>query len=214
MRKLLYKEFRLALHPTCLIFLTLSAMLLIPNYPYYVTFFYTCLGIFFVCLTGRENQDMLYMLLLPVRKRDVVRARIAMAAALELLQAAAAVPFMILRSLIPTGNQVGMDANLAFLGLAFPMLGLFNFAFFTRYYRDPSQIGKPFAIGSAVLFAYIAVMETLTHIIPFFRNVLDTRDPLHLPQKLAVLALGLALWGLLTLAACHRAERSFERIDL
>ena len=34
MKHLLNKEFRLAMHPTNLIFLTLSAMLLIPDYPY------------------------------------------------------------------------------------------------------------------------------------------------------------------------------------
>ena len=44
MKHLLYKEWRLAMHPTALLFLPLSAMLLIPNYPYYVIFFYTSLG--------------------------------------------------------------------------------------------------------------------------------------------------------------------------
>ena len=48
MKNLLLKEYRLAMHPTVLIFLALSAMLLIPSYPYYVVFFYTALGVFFV----------------------------------------------------------------------------------------------------------------------------------------------------------------------
>ena len=47
MLRLLQKEIRLAMHPTVPIFLLLSAMLLIPNYPYYVAFFYTGLGVFF-----------------------------------------------------------------------------------------------------------------------------------------------------------------------
>ena len=38
MKKLLYKEIRLGMHPTNPLFLGLSAMLLIPNYPYYVIF--------------------------------------------------------------------------------------------------------------------------------------------------------------------------------
>ena len=62
MKQLLYKEWRLAMHPTALLFLGLSLMLLIPNYPYYVTFFYTTLGIFFICVNGRENRDITYML--------------------------------------------------------------------------------------------------------------------------------------------------------
>ena len=58
MKSLLNKELRLAMHPAAWIFLALSALVLVPNYPYYITFFYTCLGIYFICLSGRENQDL------------------------------------------------------------------------------------------------------------------------------------------------------------
>ena len=61
MLNLLRKELRLAVHPTSWIFLGLSLMLLIPSYPYYVAFFYTGLGIFFTCLSARENQDISYI---------------------------------------------------------------------------------------------------------------------------------------------------------
>ena len=39
MNLLFKKEMRLAMHPASLGFLALSALLLVPNYPYYVTFF-------------------------------------------------------------------------------------------------------------------------------------------------------------------------------
>ncbi len=57
MKNLLYKEFRLASHPAAFLFLGLAAMMMIPNYPLTVTFFYPCLGAFFICLNGRENRD-------------------------------------------------------------------------------------------------------------------------------------------------------------
>ena len=74
MGKLMKKELKLAMHPTAPMFLALSAMLLIPNYPYYVIFFYTSLAVFFICLTGRENHDIFFTMLLPVSKKDVVKA--------------------------------------------------------------------------------------------------------------------------------------------
>ena len=43
MKNLLYKEVRLALHPTNFIFLTFFLMVFIPGYPYYVAPFWTCL---------------------------------------------------------------------------------------------------------------------------------------------------------------------------
>ena len=215
MKQLLYKEWRLAMHPTALLFLGLSLMLLIPNYPYYVTFFYTTLGIFFICVNGRENRDITYMMLLPIRKRDLVTARFLLILLLEGAQVLLAIPVAMLRNnLISAGNAVGMDANVAFFGLALVMLGLFNNVFLTGYYRDVNQVGKPFVISSTVIFLYMAVVETLTHVIPFFRDRLDTKDPLFLPEKLLVLAVGLLLFALLNLLAWRRSVRSFETQDL
>lgn len=215
MKQLLNKELKLAMHPVSLMFLALSAMLLIPNYPYYVTFFYTTLGIFFICLTGRENHDIFYTMCLPVRKRDVVRSRIAIAVGLELTQVALAIPFACIRNTfsIP-GNQGGMDANVAFFGMALLMLGLFNLVFFTSYYKKPASVGAAFAQSSILVFVFIVVAEACTFAVPFVRDRLDTPDPAYLGAKLCVLILGIGAFVLLTLTACRRAERSFEDLDL
>lgn len=215
MKNMLLKEFRLALHPTNLIFLSLSAMLIIPNYPYYVTFFYTTLGLFFLCLTGRENHDIEYSMVLPVRKRTLVQARITFAVLLELAQLALAIPFAVLRQrMLPSGNEVGMDANIAFFGLSLLMFGMFNLLFFTAYYRDPAKVGKAFITSSTFLFVYIAVAETLAHALPFFRDQLDTPDPQYLAAKLTVLGIGLFSFLLFSVLAVRIASRRFEALDL
>ena len=67
---LLKKEWKLVMMPVPLLFLLLSALVLVPNYPYYVTFFYTTLGIFLMMQFARENRDLYYMALLPVTKRE------------------------------------------------------------------------------------------------------------------------------------------------
>lgn len=215
MKQLLYKEWRLALHPATAAFWALSAMVLIPGYPYGVIFFYAALGLFFVCLTGRENRDLHYTLNLPVRKGDLVRARMLFAVQAELIQMALVIPFMALRSSlhIPP-NPVGMDANIALLGLGFVLLGVFNLFFFTRYYRAPDKVGKAFVISSATQFAAMLVLETLTHIAPFFRDRLDTPDPAYLEEKLAALAVGVALYAAMTWLAYRRAVKAFEALDL
>lgn len=215
MRKLLVKELRLALHPTAPIFLLLSAMLMIPNYPYLVVFFYTGLAVFFTCLTGRENHDIDYTLLLPVAKKDVVRARILLVTLLESAQLLIAIPFAILRqALIPEPNAAGMDANMTLFALALIQMGLFNSVFFRSYYRDVQKVGTSFLKSSVVTFVYIVVTETLTHAVPFVRNVLDTPDPAHFLPKLIALLTGAALFAALTWITCRAAERSFERLDL
>lgn len=215
MMKLLAKELRLAMHPTCVIFLGLSALLLIPNYPYLVTFFYTGLGVFFTCLSGRENNDIAYTVALPVAKADAVKARFLLVVAVELAQAAIAVPFALLRARLPLpGNAVGMDANLAFFGCAFLAMGIFNAAFFGAYYRDVRKVGKAFVTASAWVFAYITLVEASCHALPLFRDRLDTPDPRELGLKLAALAFGLLAYAGLTAAAYLKARRDFERQDL
>lgn len=215
MRALLGKEFRLAMHPTALIFLVLSSMLIIPNYPYYVVFFYTGLAVFFTCLSGRENNDVVYTMMLPVAKRDVVKARIAFAVLIEAAQLVCSVPFAILRQMMPLpGNQVGMDANIAFFGLSLVLLGIFNLVFFSLYYKNVAKIGAAFAWASAAVSVYITAAETCDHVLPFMRDRLDTPDPRFVTEKLIMLAAGVVIFCLLTAAAYVKSARSFEKLDL
>jgi len=215
MKQLLYKEWTLARHPTTLLFPLLAAMLLIPNYPYYVAFFYITLAVFFICLTGRENRDIFYTALLPVSRSDIVRARVTFVVILEVFQLLLAIPLGLLRQSFPLpGNAVGMNANLSLIALALPMLGLFNLVFFSRYYANPAKVGTAFAWGSTVVAVYMLIAETLTHILPFFRDVLDTPDTQHLGVKFFVLALGAVIYAVLNLWTLRRCGQRFEQLDL
>ena len=215
MRNLYYKELKLALHPTTYLFVVFGAMLLIPNYSYYVAFFYVSLGMFFICQSGRENKDIPFTVMLPVRKRDIVTARMLLAVTVELLQLLLAVPFALLRQRMPVGpNAAGLDANIALFGSALVLFGLFNLVFFTRYYKAPDKVGRAFVWGSIAVAVYVVLAEACVHAVPWVKNVLDTPDPQHLGAKLAVLAAGAAVWAVLTLLTWKRAQKSFEALDL
>ncbi|MEG2135429.1 MAG: ABC-2 transporter permease [Clostridia bacterium] len=217
MKNLFYKECRLAAHPTSILFLLLSAMLLIPNYPYLVVFFYTSLAIFFVCLAGRENHDIFYTLSLPVAKRDIVRARFAFSVVLQLAQILIAVPFAVIRSRYSApmrANSAGLDANVALFGFAFILLGLFNLTFFTAYYKKPDKVGFAFVCATSATMLFMLAVEASVQIVPFMRDRIDTIDPSFLPQKLLLLLVGLLLYALCTGLALRKAEKSFEALDL
>lgn len=215
MKALLYKEFRLVTHPTTVLFLLLSAMLLIPNYPLYVTFFYCTLGIFFACLGGRENGDILYTVLQPIQKCDAVRARILFAVVFESAQLILAAVFSLLRiRLLGAQNAAGMDANLALFGFSLLLLGVFNVTFFPLYYKNPAKVGKSFAVAAVVLFLGILILESLCFILPIFKEKLDTPDPQFLPEKCLVLLFGAICYVGLTFAADKIAERRFAQLDV
>lgn len=215
MRNLLRHELRLVVHPTNWIFLALSAMLLIPNYPYYVVFFYGCLGFLFTFTEARENQDFLFLSLLPFGKRDLVKSRFLLVILFQLAQLLLSVPFAALRqSFAIPGNAAGMDAGIALFGLALPMLGIFNWVFLGSFFRKPERVGTAFLKGCLALAVYMALAETAAFVIPFFRDTLDTPDPAHLGAKFAVLAAGAAIYVLLNALAYRDCGKAFEKVDL
>ena len=214
--RLLYKEMRLCLHPVAALALGLGALILIPNYPYTVSFFYMTLGIFFICLDGRENHDAAFTLTLPVSRAELVRGRLLFAALLELAQLLACAGFALLRRALLGGaaNQAGMEANVALFGEGFLLFGLFNAVFFPGLYRNIEKVGVAFLKASVAVFAYIVLAVAATYAVPFVRDVLDTPDPAHLGAKLGFLALGAAVWAGLTTLALRVSRRRFEALDL
>lgn len=209
------KECRFVLMPVPLLFLLLSALVLIPNYPYYVTFFYTTLGIFLMMQSARENRDLYYMALLPVTKREMVKARFLLVVALEALQLLACVPFMLLRaSYGSVKNAVGIEANVAFLGLSLVLLGLFNRVFFPMHYKNGYDLGKPFVCSSLALAFGMLVLETLQHILPYLRDTCDSYAPAEQLRQIPVFLGGSLVFLLLTRRSFSLSVRRFEQTDL
>jgi hypothetical protein len=217
MKALLYKEFKLAAHPTTYLFFALGAMLMIPAYIYYVAFIYTCLGIFFIFLAGRENKDILYTVSLPVRKRDVVKARCFMVAIVELGQTLVGVPFAIIGIRInpnPAGNIAGIEANMAFFGLVLIMYALFNIFYMPEFYKSGTKVGKSLLISSIVVGIYIAAAEVAVQKIPYLKANLDTTNPAMAPIQAVVLVCGIILFALSLWATYKLSAANFEKVDL
>lgn len=216
MKNLLYKEFKLALHPTVYIFPLFALMLLIPSYPYYVAFFYTCLSIFFIFMAARETNDTVFTVLLPIRKRDAVKARMYLTVIIELFQIVFSIPFAFVGVAInPEGaNAAGIESNVAFYGLVFVMYALFNYVFFTYYYKTAYNAGKGFILSGAVMLVYVAAAEIVVAAVPSLHAFLDTTEPSAQIKQLPVLAAGILVYALLSAAGCKKASASFEKVDL
>ncbi len=215
MNNLLVKEFKLSVHVTSYLFLLLTPMLLIPNYPYYVVFFYQTLGIFFMFMNGNITNDIFFSALLPVRKRDVVKARLVTVVIFELLQIAAAIPFAVLRNtLIPMENAAGMEANAALFGLVFGLFGIFNLAFLPQFYKTAYKTGTPYLIACTAMLIFVIAAEAAINLIPTLKSTLDTINPTFLAPQLVVLAGGVVLFTGLSILAYTQSAKRFEQLDL
>lgn len=215
MKNLLYKEFRLVVSPLYFLTVLFGALLLIPQWPYFIAMLY----LFFfivpnVFANAKAINDTGFTMMLPIRKRDAVKARVISVAALELAQVVTAVPFAFLNmSVYPRGNML-IDANLAYLGCVFMMYGIFNAIFFPMFYKTAYKLGWPLAlsIAGATLFAF--AVEALTAAVPAVNHALDGISGGALIRQLPVLGAGILCYALLTALAYRKSAANFEKVDL
>ena len=215
MKQLIQKEWALVMMPVPLLFLALSGLLLIPSYPYFVTFFYTSLGIFLMMQSARENNDLAFGMLLPVPKQAMVTARFTTVITLQLLQLLVCVPFAVIRARYGhIANPVGFEANVSFFGVGLMLLALFNLTFFPMHYKNGYELGKPFLLSAIYQFVFIAAAETLSHIVPYLNTVCQSYAAADQIKQLPLLAAGIVVYAAGTYLAWLVSVRRFTRVDL
>ncbi len=210
---LIKKEFLLTAHPMTFVFTFFGIMLIIPNYIYYVAFFYTTLGIFFGFMNGRENRDAYFNAILPVSKKEVVKAKTAFVWIIETASVVFAVPFAIFsRTINPNGsNLAGIEANVAFFGLSLIMYSLFNAVFLNEFFKTAYKVGKAFVFGSITTAVFVLVAETADHM-PVVGDYLEGKQG-QLVQ-LPLLFVGIAIFTASFFVVNIQCAKKYEKVDL
>lgn len=215
MKNLLNKELRLAAHPLSFLFLAFALMTLIPGYPILVGSFFVCLGLFQTFQNGREANDVLYTVLLPVEKRDAVRARYLFVCAIQLtalvlMGVLTVLRMALLRDAPPYVNNPMMNANPVYLAWAALVFALFNAAFVGPFFKTAYKFGKPFVTFIVLSMLLIGVAEALHH----FPGLTFLNGTERLPLQCLFLLIALAVYAAVTLLSCRRAMARFEALDL
>ena len=214
MRALLYKQLRLVCHPMTPVFCLFGVMVLIPNYPYTVIFFYVMLGLFFTFLNIREQKDSYYSAILPVPKRDTVKGGCALVALVELLSLAVLAPCALLAVRLQPGkdNLVGMDPYLALFAAGFLLYTVFNAVFLPTFYRNGYKVGAAFIKALIPVTLVMVVCEALPHLPGW--GWLDDLDGATQLRLLPVLAVSAAVYAASMLLSFRRAAALYEKVDL
>lgn len=214
MKALLYKQFRLVCHPMTLIFCLFGIMVLIPNYPYTVIFFYVMLGLFFTFLNIREQKDIYYSALLPVPKRDTVKAGCAFVVIIEVLSLVVLIPCSLLAVHLQPGkdNLVGLDPNLALLAAGFLLYAVFNGVFLPSFYANGYKVGIAFINAVIPTTLAMGALEALPHFPALtWLDDLDAATQVRLLPALIASVLIYAGGMALTFRA---SARRYEKVDL
>jgi len=217
MRNLLRKEIKLSSNPVTFFFILFGVMAMIPGYPILVGAFFTCMGIFQSLQSSRENNDILYTVLLPVSKSDAVKSKFIFTCFIQLSSFILSLILTLLRmtkfkdSEVYTQN-VMMNANQFYLAFLLIVFGLFNLIFLRTFFKTAYKQGKGFIVFSIVSCIVIAVAEAMHHIPGLiFLNYTDTMKNSTL---WLILLGGFCLYLVMTLLAERSSEKLFDSVDM
>jgi len=217
MKQLLMKEFRLATPVITWLFIGFALMTFIPGYPILCGAFFVCLGIFQGYQINKDANDILYSVLLPVSKIDVVRAKYLAATGLQTAAFFLCAVFTLVRMTVLSDaavyeSNVLMAANFIYLAFVLVIFTCFNVVFLGGFFKTAYGIGKPFIVFTIVNFTVIAAAEAVHHIPGLeWMNTLDFR---FMTEQTAVLVGAVGVYAGLTVLSCRKSCRRFQKIDL
>ncbi|WP_217594456.1 ABC-2 transporter permease [Cohnella sp. GbtcB17] len=217
MYNLLLKDFKLGVNPWFLAMPVLTgALMLVPGWIYFLVLLYFCwITIPNVFASFRSQNDLLFTSMMPVTRKDMVKARMLVIVGLELLHVAFAVIFgAINRLLYPDFVYYFFAPTLGFLGLCLVMLAIFNVVFFPIYYKTAYKHGNAAiaSISAAMLFAAVTQWAGIAS--ADVSRVINDTGTGHLAWQTSVLVAGIAIFAALTILAYRMAIRQFQKVEL
>lgn len=217
MKNLLMKEFKLATPAITYLFIGLALMTFIPGYPILCGAFFVCLGIFQGYQINRDSNDILYSILLPVSKSDVVKAKYLAVAVLQIAAFVLCSIFTLVRMTMLSNalvyqNNVLMAANFVYLAFVLLIFTCFNMIFLGGFFKTAYGIGRPFILFVASNFIIIAVAESLHHIPGL--EWMNTLGFSFMKEQIVILVGAVCVYVVLTMMSCRKACLRFQKIDL
>lgn len=226
MKALIYKELKLAMHPICYVFIVLFPfMILIPSYPLGIGFIYvlTCYPILFLGANkGQQSNDLLYSTLLPVRKKDIVMARILtvifMQIAFILVMTALYPVARIINNAIAQSAEnpseymipgLGLDSYVLLVAIALIGYAIADIIFFPIYYKH----GKSIVMSTLfTILGFVVYIGIFTIGLPFIPG-LDFLNNLHLGIQFAILGAAILISFGLHVVVYKVSSKRLEKVD-
>jgi hypothetical protein len=233
MRKLLNKELRLCLNPQVLIMASLSILVVVPSWPSLIGMIYVLSGLATIFPRSLADKDMEYTAMLPIRKGDVVKAKMSLIVAIEVFAVLVSIPFALLKDYLLTPAMVQAElalaepdlSSIAYDWASCPTLGsyglllvgfaLYNLILFPWYYKNPQKVNWPQTVALLASVVFIGAASGLQIVIPSLYNTLqDPTDVTSWIVQGAVAAIGIVSFAGLSVLAERLSEKNFAKVDL
>ena len=226
MKALLYKELRLAMHPICYLFVCFFPfMILIPSYPLGIGFIYiiACYPILFLGANkGQQSNDLLYSVLLPVRKKDIVLARIITVILMQvtfmvLISAFYPLARLVNAAVVQSASKpeefkipgLGLDSFVLLLAIGIVGYALADLIFFPIYYKK----GKSIVMSTLfTILGFVLYIGIFTIGLPYIPG-LEVMNNMHLGIQFAILVAAILISFLLHFMVYKISSKRLEKVD-
>ena len=217
MNNLLRKEMKLSASMLSYLFIAFGLMFFLPGYPILCGVFFVTLGIFYSFQNARETNDIIYSILLPIAKKDVVKGKFLFCCFIELCSFVLMVAVTIMRMTIFSESSVYrnnalMNANPFALCMALVIFGLYNFIFIGGFFKTAYNFVKPFLMYIIAALLTIGIGEALHHFPGF--EILNAFGSNYIILQLGLFGIGALCYVLMTFLSYRKACKRFESIDL
>ncbi|WP_138755381.1 ABC-2 transporter permease [Paenibacillus sinopodophylli] len=217
MYNLLIKELKLGVNPFfyALPFLT-GALMLIPGWLYFLVILYFCFITIPNMFAGYKTQnDLIFSSMMPVTKKDIVKAKIGVIVILELLHIVIAMLYGILTlKLYPHMKYFFFAPTLGFWGLCFVMLAIFNIIFISIYYKTAYKYGAAAFVSITATMLFAGGAEWLSIQNSYFYDLFKGSGTDNVAVHLSILIAGIVIFAIFTMIAYYIANKRFEKVEI
>ncbi len=213
MKDLLYKEFKLSINSAFFLMVLFAALIMIPGWIYSIAMMYTLfIAMPNIFMASRSQNDISFSVMLPVKKSEVVKARVLSVMIMQVLPVLLGTVFAAVNIIVYKGNTFFMNPNVAFFGLVFVMYALFNLVFFPGFYKTAYKVGGPAVWANVVAVVFMAVVELVNIVIPSIGAYIGGIN--NMAAQLPVLFAGIVIYLAGTWLAYRISAKRFERVDI
>lgn len=217
MYNLLLKDLKLGVHPSILLLPFLfGALMLIPGWIYFIVIMY----FFWITVPNMFSQfktqnDLLFTTMMPVTKKDIVKARVSVIVILELMHILIAMIFGLFTiHLYPNVTYYFFAPHMGFWGLCFVMLAIYNIFLIPMYYKTAykSLVAQLTSITAAMVFAGIVQWLGIQN--SYVSDTFNGNGADNMVLQTSILIAGIVIFFAFTLIAYRIAVKRFQRVEI
>ena len=172
MKHLLYKEFKLAVPPLAYLLIILMAMsALSPAFPSFVPLIYMAATYTFLFIGMNKTtttNDLYYTCTLPIKREDVVKARVATVAVVQFVEILLVFAFMSIATFVFGGDSMQVSLNMrqpiVLLAAYLVSFSVYDLIYLPWFYKTGKSIIPNMLVGALVT----TIVSAALTIVPFF----------------------------------------------